>query len=126
MHVRWGTIKSIETSMAKYGNLILSGKSGEKYCFQSWSFDTRFRSVGAVFFVSKRLFNDKNFHRASHHAIYIGQTACMSEPMGTVSQIDAFEKHGANCVCVFPASDEAQRMSIVEDLIAGQQPSLQR
>ena len=113
--------------MAKFGNLMMSGKSGEKYCFQTWSYNTRFRSVGAVFFVSKRLFNDKNFHRASHQIIYIGQTANMSEPMGPVTQLEAFEKQGVNCVCVYAAADEAQRVNILEDLIAaGHHPSLQR
>ena len=105
--------------MPKYGDLILNGKSGENYCFQTWSFHTRFRSVGAVFFVTKRLFNSKNFRRASHEVIYIGQTSSMSEPLATPSQLDAFEKHGANCVCVYPTTDEARRINIVEDLITG-------
>jgi hypothetical protein len=112
--------------MSKFGDLIMTGKSGEKYCFQSWSYQTRFRSVGAVFFVSKRLFNDKNYQRASHQIVYIGQTANMSAPMGPTTQLDTFEKHGVNCVCVYPATDEAQRVAIVEDLIASHHPSLQR
>lgn len=110
--------------MAKYGDLMLSGKSGEKYCFQAWPFDTRFRSVGAVFFVTKRLFRNKTFRRASHEVIYIGQTASMSDPLGTISQLQAFEKAGANCVCVYPTADEAQRMNMVEDLLAGHSPLL--
>lgn len=112
--------------MTKFGDLMMSGKSGEKYCFQTWSYPTRFRPLGAVFIVSKRLFNDKNFHRASHQIIYIGQTSDMSKPMGPVSQLDSFEKHGINCICVYPSTDEAQRMSIVDDLIVGHHPYLQR
>lgn len=110
--------------MAKYGDLMLSGKSGERYYFQTWPLHTRFRSVGAVFFVTKRLFNNKTFHRASHEMIYMGQTSSMSEPLATLSQLDAFEKQGANCVCVYPTTDEVERMNIVEDLIAGHSPLL--
>lgn len=110
----------------KYGHLMLSGKSGEKYCFQTWPFNTRFRSVGAVFFVTKRLYKNKTFRRASHEVIYIGQTSSMADPLGTVSQLDAFEKHGANCVCVYSTANEAQRMDILEDLMAGHDPVLKR
>lgn len=112
--------------MAKYGDIMLSGKSGAKYRFQSWPLRTRFRSIGAVFSVTKRqcLFENKTFHRANHEVIYIGQTANMSNPMGTLSQLDSFEKHGADCVCVYPAADEALRAQMVEDLIAAHQPLL--
>jgi hypothetical protein len=112
--------------MAKLGNLVMSGKSGEKYRFQTWPFRTRFRSSGAVFVVSKRLFNDKNYQRASHQIFFIGQTSDMSEPMGPDSRLDVFEKNGANCVCVYPSADEEERMNIVEDLIASNHPSLQQ
>jgi len=108
--------------MAKYGDLMLSGRSGEKYCFQTWPLGTRFRSVGAVFFLTRRVFNNKTYRRASHEVIFIGHTASMSDPLGTLSQLVAFEKHGANCVCVYPATDEVQRMTIVNDLIAGHSP----
>ena len=110
--------------MAKFGDLMLSGKSGEKYCFQTWPLHTRFRSVAAVFFVTKRLFKNRTFHRASHEVIYIGQTPSMSDPLGTVAQLDAFEKHGANCVCVYPTTDEGERLKLFEDLIAGNRPLL--
>jgi hypothetical protein len=119
-----GVLLRIEVSMAKYDDLMLSGKSGEKYCFQTWPYHTRFRSVGAVFSVTKRLFNNKTFHRASHEVIYIGQTSSMSEPFATLSQLEAFEKHGVNCVCVYRAMDKAQRMNIVEDLMGCQNPIL--
>ena len=108
--------------MAKYASIMLSGKSGEKYCFQTWPFQTRFRPVGAVFFISKRVFSNATFRRAHHEVIYIGQTENMSAPLGALSQLDAFEKQGANCICVYPASDETYRMTMVDDLIANHGP----
>ncbi len=109
--------QSADMTMAKLGNLVMTGKSGEKYRFQAWPFHTRFRPLGAVFIVSKRLFNDKNYQRASHQIFYIGQTSDMSVPIGPDSQLDGFEKQGANCVCVYPYADEEHRVNIVEDLI---------
>lgn len=111
-------------AMPRYGDLMLSGRSGAKYCFQTWPFGTRFRSVGAVYFVTKRLITDKTFRRASHAVIYIGQSANMSDPLATQPQLNAFEKHGANCICVCQIADEAQRMAIVEDMVAGHNPYL--
>ena len=60
--------------MAKYGDIMFSGKSGEKYCFHAWPLETRFKSLGGVYFVTKRVFKNKNYDRASHEGIYIGQT----------------------------------------------------
>lgn len=111
--------------MSKFGSLMLNGKSGTSYSFQTWPFGTRFRAVGAVFFVTKRFHNKKTtFHRASHELIFVGETANMSDPLGSVALLDDFEKHGANCVCVFPTTDETQRRNIVDDLVAGQRPLL--
>lgn len=110
--------------MSKYADIMFSGKSGEKYCFQTWPLQTRFRPVGAVFFITKRVYSNKTFRRAHHEVVYIGQTPSMSNPLGTVTQLDAFEKHGANCVCVYPASDETYRTNMVKDLIESNNPFL--
>ena len=104
--------------MAKYADLILTGKSGRRYCFQTWPLATRFRAVGAVYFVTRRVFTNTTFRRAHHEVIYIGQTESMSEPLGSDSQIDGFDKRGANCVCVYPAPEETDRIHMVSDLIA--------
>lgn len=108
----------------RYGDLMLSGRSGAKYCFQTWPLETRFRSVGAVFFVTKRLITDQTFRRASHAVIYIGQTADLSDPLAAQAQLSAFERHGANCICVCQIADESQRLAIVEDMVASHQPYL--
>lgn len=104
--------------MAKYGNITFSGKSGEKYCFQAWSLETRFKALPGVFFVTKRMFKNKNYDRACHEAVYIGQTGNLADPFGTQSQLDCFVKHGANCVCVFATDTEERRLAVEQDLLA--------
>ena len=120
-----GTLETGMVKHAKYGDIMLSGKSGHKYCFQAWPFGTRFRPLGAVYFVTKRHFSNKNYRRASHEVLYIGETSSMSNPLASNFQLEAFEKRGANCVCVCPALDEEQRKTMVEDLIAGHRPTMQ-
>jgi hypothetical protein len=104
--------------MATYGDMIFSGKSGEKYRFHAWPLETHFRSVGAVFFVTKRTFENKTYARACHEGIYIGQTANLADPLATQSQLAKFRKHEANCVCVYPIADEQRRIAVERDLVA--------
>lgn len=102
----------------KYGGITFSGKSGEKYYFQVWPLETRFKSVAAVYFVTKRVHENNNFHRAGHEEIYIGQTEDLTVPFATQSQLDCFKQHGANCICVFPALSAERRLAVEQDLIA--------
>jgi len=124
MGVGWPDDRASGVTVAKYANLILTGKSGERYCFQTWPLQTQFRPVGAVFFITKRVLTNATFRRAHHEVIHIGQTSNMSNPLGAPSDLAAFEKHGANCVCVYPASDEAYRIYMVKDLGESHSPVL--
>ena len=94
----------------------MCGKSGEQYCFQSWPLRTQFRSLGAVYCITKRVFANSTFNRAHHEVICIGQTPNMADPLGYTTELSAFEKQGANSICVYPASDEEHRKRITKDL----------
>ena len=109
--------------MATYGGITFAGKSGEKYYFHAWPLETRFKSVGAVYFVTKRSFNNKTYRIAGHEGIYIGQTENLSDPVATPLRTERFMKHGANCVCVHLVADEERRLAVVRDLLAGHSTS---
>jgi len=113
----------METRMAKYGGITFSGNSGEKYYFQVWPLETRFKSVGAVFFVTKREYTGGTFRRMSHERIYIGQTENLADPLATQSQFTCFNKHGANCVCVHLDANQERRLAIERDLAANHSTS---
>lgn len=102
----------------QYPDTTFTGKSGEKYRFQAWSLETRFKPIAAVYFVTKRAQDSSTYRRCSHDGIYIGQTASLADPLGTESQFDCFRKHGANCVCICPIASEERRIAVEEDLIA--------
>lgn len=101
----------------KYPDITFSGKSGEKYRFQVWSLETRFRPLAAVYFVTKRARDNSTYSRASHESIYIGQTANLADPFATQMQFDCFRKHGANCICIYLLEDEQQRVAVENDLL---------
>ena len=102
----------------KYGDITFSGKSGEKYRFQAWPLETRFKSMAAVYFVTKRAYDNSTYRRACHDNIYIGQTANLADPFATESQFGCFRKHGANCVCIYPLENEERRIAVADDLMA--------
>lgn len=105
--------------MATYGGITFTGKSGEKYFFHAWPIETRFSSVAAVYYVTKRSFSNKTYRIAGHEGIYIGETANLTDPFATQSHLDCFRKHGANCVCVHVITNEQRRLAIEQDMLAG-------
>jgi hypothetical protein len=101
----------------KHGVISFTGKSGERYRFDSWSLETRFKALAAVYFVTKRTNERSSSNRAQHDSIYIGQTANLADPFATHSRFDCFAKHGANCVCIHLLENEAQRIAVENDLL---------
>jgi hypothetical protein len=100
----------------RIGSVVFSGKSGEKYRFETWPLETRFKPIGAVYFVTKREAGKGTYNRAGHEHMFLGHTADISGPLGTAAQLEWFDKHGANCVCVYAAESESRRVAIQQDL----------
>jgi hypothetical protein len=107
--------------MARLGDVMWTGRSGRQYRFQTWSFDTRFQAMGAVFLVTRRVMtnDNKTYRRASHEILRAGQTAKLSDPLASHADLESLERSGANCVCVFPEADEGHRQSVLDDLPTG-------
>jgi hypothetical protein len=100
----------------RIGSVVFNGRSGEKYCFEVWPVETRFKPAAAVYFVTKRELTAGVFSRAGHEHLYLGQTSDLSGPLGTAAQLAWFDKQGANCVCIYSAESEARRAAIQRDL----------
>ncbi len=109
--------------MKKFGGVSFSGKSGEKYYFEAWPLETRFKSLAAVYYVTKRLFQNTTYRRASHEGIYIGQTSSLADAFSTHFRLDCFSKHGANCVCVCVIAGDERRAATEQDLLAAHSTS---
>src|SRR5688500_12434171 len=50
----------------RIGSVVFNGRSGEKYCFEVWPVETRFKPAAAVYFVTKRELTAGVFTRAGH------------------------------------------------------------
>ena len=101
----------------RQGNVTFVGKSGERYHFQAWSLDAKFKSIAAVYFVTKRAYDNSTYRRACHDGIFIGQTGDLSGALTDAGQLERFRKYGANCVCVYALADDARRIAVERDLL---------
>lgn len=104
--------------MASFGNILFSGRSGSKYRFHVWPLETRFKPLAGVYFVTRRVYANRNYRVASHEGVYIGQTSNLAALFETEAMLQRFRKHGANCICVCPIADEGQRLATEQDLLA--------
>lgn len=100
--------------MTKYGTVKYTGKSGATYEFKAYSRDTKFKAIGAVYFMTKRESDGEGGH--SHSRIYVGETGNLSNRPLNHHRKDCFDKNGANCVCIYAEGDGDTRLKIEKDL----------
>jgi len=101
--------------MSKLSSIEIAGKSGTKYTFGVYPYDTTWKEVGAVYVVTKRTVSADG--SGVHNFIYVGQTDNLKERHTGHHKADCFARHGGNCLCVLVMGDENTRLSIEADLI---------
>lgn len=101
--------------MAKFGTITIKGASGSSYEFTAYPSDTLFKAVAAVYVVSKR--TRKKDGGGSHEFLYVGETGDLSTRFNDHHKQGCFDRRAANCVCVFPRSDEDGRLKIENDIL---------
>ena len=100
--------------MAKLGTLALKGDSGQTYEFNVYSYDTKFKAVGAVYGITRRTLSGGNY---DHTTIYIGETGDLSTRFDDHHKESCFTEHNANCKCTHPDENEDSRLKKEADLI---------
>ena len=103
--------------MSKLSNIEIAGKSGSKYSFGVYPYDTTWKEIGAVYVVTKRTVQPNG--SGTHDFIYVGQTDNLKERHTGHHKADCFTRRGANCLCALVEESEETRLAIETDLIAG-------
>lgn len=99
--------------MASKGTVVFRGHSGQDYRFRVWPIGTQFKPLAGVCLFSKRSYSNRNFAQtASHECLHIGQTPDLSR-----ISYDAPHTKGADCVCLYLATDETHRLFVERDLV---------
>jgi hypothetical protein len=101
--------------MPDYGTVVFTGASGTNYTFTIYSFNTTFKDVGGVYFITRSETKQDNTTRLVH--IYIGQTEHLSERFDNHHKATCFKKNKADRICIFREDNEEQRLAIEQDLI---------
>jgi len=105
--------------MAKLGTVTLTGLSGNKYKFNVYPFNTTFKELGAVYYISNRT---ENNGKGSHSKIYIGMTGDLSTRFDNHHKEKCFNKRNANCKSILIEKNKETRLEIEADLIEALNP----
>ena len=107
--------------MNKLSTTTMGGDSGENYKFEVYSNETMFRQgISGVYLIARRFkLPDGKF---TLDPIYIGELNDLSILFGFHKKQACFQKHGANCKCIYICSDPERRKYIVQDLIDYHEP----
>jgi len=107
--------------MNKLSTTSLLGASGESYKFDVYSSETLFRQgLSGVYLIAKRYKLDDG--KFTLDPIYIGELADLSTLFGFHKRQNCFQRHGANCKCIYVCNDAELRKEIVEDLVEKHEP----
>lgn len=96
--------------MSKIGTITLKGCSGQNYEFSIYPLGTNFKSIGGVYYISKRI--DK-----THSHIYLGTTEDLSSRFDDHHKQRCFNRNGANCISVHVNQSKEGRELIEKDIL---------
>jgi hypothetical protein len=105
----------------KIDAIKLRGASGTEYVFRVYVWETRFKSLPAVYAVASR--NIEPGRPASYDPVFVGTADDLSEiTLADHPRSECFQMYLANVVAVLREEDAAARERIAADLIAALAP----
>jgi hypothetical protein len=96
------------------------GRSGKRYDFRVYVWDTKFKSLPAIFVVASRHIEPGEDPR--YEPVFVGTTADLTKAFDDHPRTDCFQMYYANVVAVLKEPDEDSRERISRDLIDGLAP----
>lgn len=99
--------------------VLFRGASGASYQFAVVEWDVKFGSVGAVYFITKKL---KGVGDHSHEKIYVGETAQLGPRLAGHERESCFRSQGADRKCIHLCGSPTRRSEIEADLIRAYRP----
>jgi hypothetical protein len=104
----------------KIDEVEFAGRSGERYSFRVYVWDTRFKTVPGVYVVASRTVEPGQ--AAQYAALFAGETADLSAALKGHPRDECFQMYYANVVGVLKEADGSRRAAILADLIGGLAP----
>jgi hypothetical protein len=104
----------------KIDEVAFAGRSGTRYDFRIYVWETKFKTVPGVYVVASRTVEPGR--RAEYAALFVGEAADLSAAFKDHPRDECFQMHYGNVVGVLKEDDGSRRTSILTDLLEGLAP----
>jgi hypothetical protein len=108
------------TKTTKIDEVGFAGRSGARYHFRIYVWETKFKAVPGVYVVASRTLEPGQL--AQYQPLFVGQSADLSAALKAHPRDECFQMYYANVVGVLKESDDARRTAILADLLDGLTP----
>ena len=105
---------------ARIDEVTFVGRSGQRYDFRIYVWDTKFKAVPGVYVVASRTLEPGQ--PARYQALFVGGGADLSTALKDHPRDECFQMYYANVVGLLKEESEARRAVILEDLLDGLGP----
>ena len=104
----------------KIDEIAFTGRSGTRYDFRVYVWETKFKSLPAVFVVASRHIEPNEDPR--YEPVFVGATDDLTRTFDGHPRTDCFQMYYANVVAVLKEPDERSRDLISKDLVEALTP----
>jgi hypothetical protein len=104
----------------KIDDVAFAGRSGQRYDFRIYVWDTKFKAVAGVYVVASRTMEPGQ--PAQYAPLFVGEAADLSTALKSHPRDECFQMYYGNVVGVLKEDNEERRAAILEDLLAGLAP----
>jgi hypothetical protein len=101
----------------KIDDIKLAGRSGQRYEFRVYVWDTKFKAVPGVYVVASRTIEPGQ--PAQYAPLFAGEARDVSSALKDHARDECFQMYYANVVGVLKEDNDAHRAAIVTDLLGG-------
>lgn len=108
------------TKTTKIDEVPFVGRSGTRYDFRIYVWDTKFKPVAGVYVVASRTIEPGQ--SAQYAPLFVGEAADMSAVFKNHPRDECFQMYYGNVVGVLKEDDAARRGAILADLLDGLAP----
>lgn len=106
--------------MSQIATIMFIGKSGNRYTFNTYSENTKFQNIGAVYIFTKRYQDASGTY--SQIPLYIGESGELGTRIENHEKWPCVMRQGCTHISIMSESDGRKRLDIETDLIQGYQP----
>lgn len=104
----------------KIDEVTFAGRSGTRFAFRIYVWETKFKAVPGVYVVASRTMEPGQ--PAQYAPLFVGEAADLAAALKSHPRDECFQMYYGNVIGVLKENDDARRTSILSDLLDGLSP----